>query len=260
MIGIDHIALAVKDLDEAADTYRRLGFVIKPGRFHADGILNKHVKFEGGAGIELITAPAATDALTTQYVQLLRDGEGPAFVGFHAANLKALTDRLGYLGQGYSVHKNLVDFTSPTLHWFFMFGGSNRSTTDRAEYFAHPNTTNATIAVWIAGGDQPSMLGLFTALGARVGQKRVHVPDEMLASVATLADGEIIFLPSSRQIIPGRPIVGVVVRTRDLSALRHVLQPAVERRSVRVETTTYRSVFVRPQDAHGTWLEFRELH
>ena len=63
-IGIDHIPLAVNDLASATETYRRLGFAIKPGRFHADGIRNNHVKFEDGAGIELITASAPTDALT----------------------------------------------------------------------------------------------------------------------------------------------------------------------------------------------------
>ena len=35
IVGIDHIPLAVKDLERAAETYRRLGFAIKPGRLHA---------------------------------------------------------------------------------------------------------------------------------------------------------------------------------------------------------------------------------
>jgi hypothetical protein len=51
LFGIDHIPLVVKYLDDAAEAYRRLGFAIKPGRPHADGIRNAHAKFPDGAGI-----------------------------------------------------------------------------------------------------------------------------------------------------------------------------------------------------------------
>jgi len=35
LIGIDHIPLAVKNLEQASDSYRRLGFALKPGRFQS---------------------------------------------------------------------------------------------------------------------------------------------------------------------------------------------------------------------------------
>lgn len=56
------------------------------------------------------------------------------------------------------------------------FQGTNRSPTDRPEHFAHLNTANATIAVWIAGGDQTRMLSVFRSLGARIDHKRVNAP------------------------------------------------------------------------------------
>jgi hypothetical protein len=102
------------------------------------------------------------------------------------------------------------------------------------------------------------MLKLFTSLGAQVQQKWVHVPNAIRATVATVANGEVIFLPGERQMIPGRPIVGAVFQITDLAALRRVLEPAVQHRSVKVQTKSYRSLFVRPQDSHGIWLEFRE--
>src|SRR5206468_6529298 len=61
--GIDHIPIAVRDLDAAAAQYRRLGFTLKPGTPHANGVRNEHAKFADGTELELITAPAATDAL-----------------------------------------------------------------------------------------------------------------------------------------------------------------------------------------------------
>jgi len=37
IIGLDHIPVAVRNLDSAAHRYRELGFVLKPGRPHANG-------------------------------------------------------------------------------------------------------------------------------------------------------------------------------------------------------------------------------
>jgi len=258
-VGIDHIPLVVKDLDAAGDAYRRLGFAIKPGRVHSDGIRNEHVKFKDGAGIELITAPAATDALTERYRILLSEGEGPAYVGFHTASLAALSDRLSALKEPYSVDGvGILEFRNPELQWFFFFQGTNRSSTDRPEHFAHLNTANATIAVWIAGGDQMRMLSVFSALGARISRKLVNAPDPVLATVAVVANGEVVFLGSDRQVIRGRPLVGATFQTSDLHALRGVLPAAVLGRSVTFEDTTHRSLFVSPLDALGMWLEFRE--
>jgi len=257
LIGIDHIPLAVNDVEAAADTYRRLGFAIKPGHLHPDGIRNQHVKFADGAGIELITAPAATDELATQYHQLLAGGEGPAFVSFHSARLDALGAALRRRQIGYTVNGTMVLPASRALQSFFLFAGSNRSPTDRPENFAHTNTARATIGVWIAGGDQPAMLAFFEALGARVRQQRVWVPDPLTATVAQVANGAIIFLPANRQLIKGRPIVGVVFRTQSIEAARSALEAAGIEKPREVSTPDYRSVFAPPQATHGTWLEFR---
>jgi hypothetical protein len=259
IIGIDHIPLIVKDVDVAADTYRHLGFAIKPGRTHTDGIRNEHVKFVDGAGIELVTAPAAIDPLTTRYRMLLSSGEGPAYVSFHTSSLPALKDRLSALEKPYSIDDTgILQFRDPELQWFFFFAGTNRSPTDRPEHFAHLNKASATIAVWIAGGDQTLMLSVFRALGARVGREWVYVPDPVAATVATVANGKVVFLASDRQVIRGRPIIGATFRTTDLHATLKLLPQTVVDRSMRHDDVFHRSLFVSPRDALGMWLEFRE--
>lgn len=56
--ALDHVVLAVRDLDAAAAGFARHGFRSKPGRLHANGLLNRHVKFRDGTGIELMTVRA----------------------------------------------------------------------------------------------------------------------------------------------------------------------------------------------------------
>ncbi len=259
LVRIDHIPLVVRDLDRAVDTYHRLGFTIKPGRFHADGIRNMHVKFANGAGIELITAGAPTDDLTSHYLVLLAQGEGPAFVGFYTADSTALEGRLHQSGIPYELDGNILQFSDPGLAWPFVLDTLNLAPNEKTEYFQHPNTASTTIGIWIAGGDQTRMLKLLRALGARIERRRVYVPDAVLADVATVADGgEAIFLPTTRQIFPGRPIVGIVFQTKDLNALnREIRSGGIIPASTR-KTKAYRSTFIAPRDTHGVWLEFRE--
>lgn len=261
LVGIDHIPFVVKDLEQAADTWGRLGFVIKPGRFHADGIRNKHVKFPDGAGIELITAPAATDELTRHYTQMIAQGEGPAYVSFHSPSERALIAAAESIGEPYSLEGNLMTFRNESLRWLFLGEGSNRSPTDRPEHFAHPNGADATLGVWIAcsGQDQERALRLFRALGARVGQKVVRAPDPIRTTVATVENGgEVIFLPDKRQLLPGRPIVGIVFRTRDLPAALRTLRTAEIKGVASIDAPAYRSLIVSPHDTRGVWLELRE--
>lgn len=62
IIGIDHIPVAVRNLDQAVESFRSLGFAIKPGRSHSNGIRNGHIKLVGpqaahGLWLELRRAP-----------------------------------------------------------------------------------------------------------------------------------------------------------------------------------------------------------
>ena len=82
-IGLSHVPVAITDLNRAASDFERLGFALKVGRIHDDGIVNRHAKFTDGTEVELINAPAATDALTGYYRRFLADGDGAAFLSLY---------------------------------------------------------------------------------------------------------------------------------------------------------------------------------
>ena len=239
VVGLDHIPIAVRDLEAAAETYRGLGFALKPGRPHQNGIRNQHVKFPDGTELELITAPEARDALTTTYRRHLDSGDGPAFLALYAPD-RARVPRDLHASLGY-----------------LFFGPRNASPTDRPEHFAHPNTAASLIVVWLAGDDLLHERTLFTSLGATVVPREVRVPARVRAEVARFVEGEVVFLPGTHQRVRGRRIVGATVRVRSLAAVRKVL----ESRRIPVSAADdgpSESLFVAPASAHGIWLEFRE--
>jgi hypothetical protein len=232
--GLDHIPIAVNDLDRASTDYRALGFALKPGRPHDNGITNQHVKFRDGTELELITAPDARDALTATYRKHLSAGEGPAFLALFAPGVDAAA----------------LGLDADPLKYIFM-SGRNQSPTDRPEHFAHANTAESLIGVWLAGDDLSPERRLLEKIGARIQSEDVRVPEAISAQVAHLAEGEVVLLPGARQLVPGRRIIGATVRVRDLAAARRVLADRGR--------TIGSSIFLPPDVTHGLWLELREI-
>jgi len=54
LTGIDHIAIAVDDLDAAGSAFETAGFRITPGGSHPTGTHNALIPFADGAYLELI--------------------------------------------------------------------------------------------------------------------------------------------------------------------------------------------------------------
>jgi hypothetical protein len=136
IMGLDHVPIAVHDLDEASRDFARLGFVIKPGRPHDDGIRNRHVKFPNGGGIELITAAAPTDALAQGYVDWLKGPDGPAFWSVFAPRLPALAAFLAGIGLRPTDRGDVVNYTADGPAHTLFFADRLRSPSDGPAYWA----------------------------------------------------------------------------------------------------------------------------
>jgi hypothetical protein len=230
--GLDHIPIAVRDLDAAAARFRALGFVLKPGRPHANGIRNVHAKFPDGTELELITAPEGVDDLTRKYRAHLSQGDGPAFLALYTPDGTPVGPRPPYV----------------------FFGQRNASPTDRPEHFAHPNGSESFVAVWLAGADLSAERTLLRSSGAAFSRRRVFVPEPVIADIARLEESEAVLLPSSHQIVDGRRIVGATLAVRSLNAVRAATATVRLRRQAGAPA----SLFAPPDAANGLWLEFRE--
>lgn len=260
--GVDHIPVAVSDLEQADQAYRRLGFTLKPGRFHQDGIRNEIVKFSDGTGVELITAPRATDALTAEYRRILQLGEGGAFVALRAPNLASLEHQLDVAGLEYKGEADGHVVTLPLgsrLHHLF-FDERIPSRTDAPRYFRHPNTATSLIGVWIAPDDLAPERELFTRLGMSISREQTCTPQCETRLVWCFPSSTIVPLPASRQLVHGRPIIGAVLKVEDLDKAVSFVGKVVPSATTVVHAAQWDSVFVPPSATHGIWLELRQPH
>jgi catechol 2,3-dioxygenase-like lactoylglutathione lyase family enzyme len=241
LAGVDHVPVAVRNLERAAETYRRLGFVLKPGTPHANGVRNLHAKFRDGTEIELITAPSAVDQLTQTYVDHLKHGDGPAFLALHAPDARALAE--------------VVPANHAALRYIF-FGGLNHSPTDRPEHVQHTNTAESLASVWLAADEFVAELDLLGRAGMKAPQpETVITPAETVARVVRFNASSLVLLPASHQRIAGRRIVGATVIVRDVGTASSVLRANGVALTGERATAHGRSVFVAPDLACGWWLE-----
>ena len=99
--GLDHVVIAVRDLDGARDTFARMGFILAPRGLHSTGSANHNIMF-GRDYVELLAVPNA-NPLQAYYHDFLRRHEGLAalaLTGTDAAAARPVLSEQGFEPSG----------------------------------------------------------------------------------------------------------------------------------------------------------------
>jgi hypothetical protein len=247
--GLDHIPVVVRDLEKAQADFRALGFSIKPGRFHADGIQNAHIKFPDGTEIELITTAHATDELTSEYMAKMKRGDGPVYFGLYAPNREAVATRFKDLRVAAQDNDGMFTFpaTSP-LHPLFL-SQRNKSPTDKPEHFAHQNSATRLSALWVR--DSPMLQQVLRDLQVPLTPMRPCTALGISGGTrALLPEGDLYLVPSAKE-----NVVAARVEVRSLAEVEAVLK-ANGVPTKKDSSCGTGAVWVPPVSAHGIWIEF----
>lgn len=109
-------------------------------------------------------------------------------------------------------------------------------------------------AVCRLAGWQPTERQILDLPAGELVAREACAPFGSSARVLALKEGEIVLLPASAQIVPGRPIVAATVTVANLALTRQTL--TANHVAVReVEGCARKSLWV---ETHGLWLEFRQ--
>lgn len=239
VITVDHVAIAVQSLEEAELTYERIGFRLKPGRLHANGLRNSFAKFEGGTYLELISPQSgAVDQLTGTYVEQLRKAEGGTFLAFQTDSISNLAqiltnNQIEYNIEVYRGAFSTLAFQEPSLESFFLIEYL-APVVDSPELLDHPNTAMGIETVWVRENDYTS----FTA---------VSTFEEITGIAAAMQEDK------------STPIAGVTLLVRNIETARAVIRNGTGL-DLSVQSNS-RGVFIRvpAHQAHGMWIEFLEI-
>lgn len=226
------MVVAVSDLDRASATYRSLGFTLKEGRLHANGLRNRHVKLRAGHALELMSlVEVPGDAVARRYAKLLAESEGGAYLAL-AGDVRATIETGRRLGLEPAVEETggfrYVTFPGAGLQAVFAVDPVPVSDVD--SLLAHRNGARGIAEVWLEAGSE--LGALLNALGAR---------DCGIARLPGGPDGHAFGLERTRVVIVPPPpdraprVLGVVLETT---------------------SWIHRGIRVAPAAALGMWLAF----
>jgi glyoxalase-like protein len=250
-LHIDHVPIAVRDLPGAIAEFRALGFRIKPGRPHQNGIENAAIKFADGSYLELITAHNGTDRLATQYEEMLRTTEGAAYLFLRDENGEFTNRVVGAGGQRgesgpfaftelptpwHAPHLQLIQYLAPAE--------------DTPDIYQHANGALRVTAVWMLIDDHNEPL--MQELDAQSEAINPLGFDNRAARRVELANRTRLLLTKRRAGDPtGVPVAAVLIEVESLHRLRASVagEHAVSRRGV---------VWLPPTRMHGVWIGFVE--
>ena len=210
-VRLDHIIIVVPDLDSAAAPLARLGFRFKPGRLHSSNLINRHIKFRDGTGIELMSlAGPPKDSMAMRYRALLDRGPGGAYVALRTDSLELVAlaaHRLGLETRRTSLGPwQFLGFPGPSdaSAVFFVAGGAAASDPDSV--LAHPNGALSLEEAWVEGG--PLLDSLMSAVGGMPAEGP-HLPQRPVFRRWQLASGRVVVVPPAEGAVP-RPFGSVL--------------------------------------------------
>jgi len=282
-LPIDHLVLAVRNLDDAAQTYRRLGFLVGPQNRHPWGTINRLVLLPG-AFLELIAIGDASlipDHAPQQFsfgaavLRALADGEGLAMVALRSRDAAAEARRFAAEGLGdfapFSFARAALDPAGAPVTIGFTLAFSEMAAAPDLAFFAcqhhnaamiwpdppliHPNGASSLRGIYAVMENPADFHG---QIGVIVAQREMRATSRGV-SIDT-GDGTIDLLTAAAlaqetgldaQLMPSPKFAGYRVSVADPDSLWTMLVAAgfsPLRRGA--------CVVVRPAEAHGTAIVF----
>ena len=245
--GIDHLVVAVRDLDKARDAYQRMGFTITPRGRHTElKSINHTIMFGADDYVELL-AVEEPHPVTAHYTDFLKAREGIPAVALKTDDARAaqrLLAEAGYpvseavdFGRPVALPEGTRDarFTITALDVAKDFGGRvflcqhhTRDVVWRPEYVQHDNTATGLAALVVAADDPDAVAAdyarLFGTAVEEQGPARLVPTGDTPIVVATPAALHWGWTSDPALAAPRPFLAGFVVRVADLDRAQQALQ------------------------------------
>ncbi|CAD5262482.1 MULTISPECIES: VOC family protein [unclassified Imperialibacter] len=196
-IQIDHVVTVVADLDQATSRYTQLGFTVKQGRLHANGLINAHVKLVNKTSLELMSVRGEpTDRMARDYQTLLQEGEGGVYLAVSGVRTEEMEQMLSGLNIAFETSKgrswDYITFPQEPELVHFFFIAYHRTMSDPGETTTHKNESDRITAACIEGSERVSYF--LKGIGL---QSAGREKDELFGSAERFftASGDIIVVP-----------------------------------------------------------------
>lgn len=287
--GLDHVGIAVRDLETAKKTYRNLGFTVFAGGKHPNlGTRNSGPSFESGY-LELITFWDRTKTLGGMVANFLEKHEGGLFVGLDLSSAEDTAKLLRASGFNIDGPETGSLSEDPEQHdqapnvgsWRFLGldsgtipAGHLPTKSSDAIFFlqyepwvgnVHANTAKKLASVWMGVRDLEASVRGYESMGFRRSRK-IAVPQlGAQGQEIEAGQGRILLLQpenSTGKVAAflaergAEGIIGVSIEVASLQTARSLLEANTKRQLEPYAGPYGHSILIPPEFTHGIWIEF----
>ncbi|MEM7209774.1 MAG: VOC family protein [Pseudomonadota bacterium] len=156
---LDHVVLAVHDLQTSNQIFKKYGFTVKDGKVHNNGLINSFVEFSDGTEIELMSVlGTSNDPLAQIYSKFLASSEGGIFVALSGFDINNASKQLRSESIDHHVQPgrlwNYLTFpTGSGLEHIFLIENHKKDTSTQTAT-SHRNGVSGINEVWLGSSEK----------------------------------------------------------------------------------------------------------
>lgn len=231
VIGIDHVPIVVRDLNEAKTLFSdRLKFTVKNGREH-EGISNFFVKFQDGTYLEFITPLDSSFAIGNYYTNFLKHRAGGTSLALSVKSADTVMLSLQQCAVPFKSTANPVWLSvEPSGYDLFYIEYQNKTWKEREVNTTHANQSLSLKSVWWISEDPAKYISEFTKLGFihNGASTYLGIPVQILkagsSELIVVSRSESAGILANFKSTATEGIFGFTVQVKSLATIKHLLK------------------------------------
>lgn len=256
--NFDHIIIGTKNLAELTDLFKlELGFTIKKGKSHKNGIKNNFIEFLNDSEIELIEVTQPLDKLSQEYKTLINNQTRGLLFSIRVNEIKKLRDNFNQLQSAFSNFESNPTYStlsaqkinSESPFFFIEYRGENSNS-----LISHKNNSKGISAVWYSSSDIKTTARELIDFGFSL-IDNYSIPSFKGKVLKFKNDNFAIILIESNKA----EIKGLTILTKDLKSVKNILHHSFGNNFIEQISGRGKSIFVSENLTKSIWLEFLEL-
>ncbi|MCB9248740.1 MAG: VOC family protein [Ignavibacteriales bacterium] len=252
----DHVIIGTNNLNKSSTLFTNLGFLVKEGNKHKNGITNSFVEFIDGSEIELMEVDNPTDELSKEYGNLINANKYGLQFAVRVDEINKLKSSFSQLNKGFtelSVNNtyntlSLKNINSELPIFFIQYNSENNNVLTN-----HKNKAKRISAIWISTKDIKQTAKELVNFGFDA-IDNYKIP-EATGKVIRFKNNnfEIILIESDKY-----EISGITILVEDIKIIKNTVKSNLSTDFIEQNRGKVNTIILKPEITKSIWIEFSE--
>ena len=253
---LDHIIIGTKDIQNSIVFFEdKLGFEIKKGKDHNNGLKNYFIEFNDKSEIEIMSIQKPNDNLAFEYESLINKDQYAFQFAIRTNQLSQLKNHLSNLSENFTEFYETESYSilskkriDPKFPFFFIQHHKENHIQSN-----HTNNSSGISSIWLETKNIKSTVRKYIEFGFTV-LDTLTVGDYTGKTVLLKNENfELIIIDSNQD-----KICGITIKIKNISEFLYRIKEKLNIESKIKTTSRGRSIFLNPDITKSIWFEFIE--